>query len=110
LATLTEDIGRELAVRLAEEYPAGANSAYPKMACRYVSCSCAGTRLSVVPPDLGKFGIVNVILAALAACRDVVISIWGVDLNGGMELQPWTTCIQCHFLAEHRQLSVLRGC
>lgn len=40
----------------------------------------------------GKSGVVNIILAALAACRDVVI--WGVDLKGGMELQPWTSCIQ----------------
>ena len=34
----------------------------------------------------GKSGIVNVILAALAACGDVVV--WGVDLKGGMELGP----------------------
>jgi S-DNA-T family DNA segregation ATPase FtsK/SpoIIIE len=39
----------------------------------------------------GKSGIINVILAALAACGDVVI--WGVDLKGGMELQPWTRCL-----------------
>jgi S-DNA-T family DNA segregation ATPase FtsK/SpoIIIE len=35
---------------------------------------------------------VNVILAYLVACRDVVI--WAVDLKGGMELRPWATCIQ----------------
>jgi S-DNA-T family DNA segregation ATPase FtsK/SpoIIIE len=40
----------------------------------------------------GKSGIVNVILAHLAACRDVII--WGIDLKGGMELQPWTDVIQ----------------
>jgi DNA segregation ATPase FtsK/SpoIIIE, S-DNA-T family len=40
----------------------------------------------------GKSGIVNVILAYLVACRDVVI--WAVDLKGGMELRPWATCIQ----------------
>ncbi len=40
----------------------------------------------------GKSGVVNVILAYLAACRDAVI--WGVDLKGGMELQPWASCIQ----------------
>ncbi len=34
----------------------------------------------------GKSGIVNIILAVLAACRDV--EIWGVDLKGGMELAP----------------------
>jgi len=40
----------------------------------------------------GKSGIVNVILAYLVACRDVVI--WAVDLKGGMELRPWASCIQ----------------
>jgi len=39
----------------------------------------------------GKSGILNVILAALTACGDVVI--WGVDLKGGMELQPWAQCL-----------------
>jgi S-DNA-T family DNA segregation ATPase FtsK/SpoIIIE len=38
----------------------------------------------------GKSGILNVIIATLAACRDVVL--WGVDLQGGMELQPWAAC------------------
>lgn len=38
----------------------------------------------------GKSGILNILLAALAACPDVVI--WGVDLKGGMELQPWAGC------------------
>ncbi len=40
----------------------------------------------------GKSGIVNVVLAHLVACRDVVI--WAVDLKGGMELRPWAPCIQ----------------
>lgn len=35
----------------------------------------------------GKSGVLNVILAELVACPDVVL--WGVDLKGGMELQPW---------------------
>jgi DNA segregation ATPase FtsK/SpoIIIE, S-DNA-T family len=39
----------------------------------------------------GKSGVLNVILAYLAACADVVI--WGVDLKGGMELQPWARCL-----------------
>jgi S-DNA-T family DNA segregation ATPase FtsK/SpoIIIE len=39
----------------------------------------------------GKSGVVNVILAALVACRDVVL--WGIDLKGGMELAPWAPCL-----------------
>ncbi len=39
----------------------------------------------------GKSGILNIVLAALVACRDVVI--WGVDLKGDMELQPWAQCL-----------------
>ncbi|HEV2375164.1 MAG TPA: FtsK/SpoIIIE domain-containing protein [Streptosporangiaceae bacterium] len=39
----------------------------------------------------GKSGILNIILAVLVACPDVVI--WGVDLKGGMELQPWAACL-----------------
>lgn len=38
----------------------------------------------------GKSGILNVIIAALVSCHDVVL--WGVDLKGGMELQPWAVC------------------
>jgi hypothetical protein len=39
----------------------------------------------------GKSGVLNVILAALAACEDVVI--WGIDLKGGMELRPWVRAL-----------------
>jgi S-DNA-T family DNA segregation ATPase FtsK/SpoIIIE len=39
----------------------------------------------------GKSGVLNVLLAALVACRDVVL--WGIDLKGGMELQPWAACL-----------------
>jgi FtsK/SpoIIIE family len=39
----------------------------------------------------GKSGVLNVILAALAVCEDVVI--WGIDLKGGMELRPWTPAL-----------------
>lgn len=39
----------------------------------------------------GKSGVLNVILANLAACPDVVL--WGVDLKGGMELRPWASCL-----------------
>jgi hypothetical protein len=40
----------------------------------------------------GKSGILNIIIAALAACSDVVL--WGIDLKGGMELQPWASCLE----------------
>ncbi|MEV5751681.1 FtsK/SpoIIIE domain-containing protein [Actinoallomurus sp. NPDC052308] len=39
----------------------------------------------------GKSGVLNVILAALTACEDVVI--WGIDLKGGMELRPWVRAL-----------------
>jgi DNA segregation ATPase FtsK/SpoIIIE, S-DNA-T family len=39
----------------------------------------------------GKSGVLNVLLAVLVACRDVVV--WGVDLKGGMELRPWADCL-----------------
>ena len=38
----------------------------------------------------GKSGILNVIIANLAGCRDVIL--WGIDMKGGMELQPWAAC------------------
>ena len=38
----------------------------------------------------GKSGILNVIIANLAGCRDVAL--WGIDMKGGMELQPWAAC------------------
>jgi len=41
--------------------------------------------------DSGKSGVLNVITGNLAACGDVVI--WGIDLRGGMELQPWASCL-----------------
>ncbi|WP_246267110.1 winged helix-turn-helix domain-containing protein [Nonomuraea typhae] len=39
----------------------------------------------------GKSGGLNVLLAELTACPDVII--WAVDLKRGMELQPWASCI-----------------
>jgi S-DNA-T family DNA segregation ATPase FtsK/SpoIIIE len=39
----------------------------------------------------GKSGVLNVILASLTGCSDVVL--WGVDLKGGMELGPWAPCL-----------------
>jgi S-DNA-T family DNA segregation ATPase FtsK/SpoIIIE len=39
----------------------------------------------------GKSGGLNVLMATLAACDDVVI--WAIDLKQGIELQPWSPCI-----------------
>jgi hypothetical protein len=39
----------------------------------------------------GKSGGINVLLANLTACPDVII--WGIDLKRGMELGPWSNCI-----------------
>jgi len=39
----------------------------------------------------GKSGVLNVILAAVSGCPDVVL--WGIDLKNGMELQPWASCL-----------------
>lgn len=39
----------------------------------------------------GKSGILNIIVANLAACADVIL--WGIDLKGGMELRPWVSCL-----------------
>ncbi|MEJ3745453.1 cell division protein FtsK [Actinomycetes bacterium KLBMP 9797] len=41
--------------------------------------------------DSGKSNLLNVIMAYLVACPDVVI--WGIDLKGGMELGPWASCL-----------------
>ena len=39
----------------------------------------------------GKSGGLNVLMATLTACDDVVI--WAIDLKKGMELGPWAPCI-----------------
>jgi len=39
----------------------------------------------------GKSGGLNVLMGNLTACRDVII--WAIDLKRGMELGPWTECI-----------------
>lgn len=39
----------------------------------------------------GKSGGLNVLIATLAACDDVVV--WAIDLKKGMELRPWAPCI-----------------
>ncbi len=38
----------------------------------------------------GKSGILNLIIANLAGCRDVIM--WGIDMKGGMEIRPWAEC------------------
>ncbi|MBO2449043.1 cell division protein FtsK [Actinomadura barringtoniae] len=39
----------------------------------------------------GKSGVINVLMGNLSACTDAVI--WAIDLKRGMELQPWSACI-----------------
>jgi FtsK/SpoIIIE family len=39
----------------------------------------------------GKSGGLNVIMGNLVACPDAVI--WAIDLKNGMELKPWSSCI-----------------
>ncbi|GIH99485.1 cell division protein FtsK [Planobispora takensis] len=39
----------------------------------------------------GKSGGVNVLLGDLSACPDVIV--WGIDLKRGMELLPWSSCL-----------------
>jgi hypothetical protein len=39
----------------------------------------------------GKSGGLNVLMGNLTACADVVM--WAIDLKRGMELGPWTACI-----------------
>jgi S-DNA-T family DNA segregation ATPase FtsK/SpoIIIE len=41
--------------------------------------------------DSGKSNLLNVVMAYLVACPDVII--WGIDLKGGMELGPWAACL-----------------
>ena len=39
----------------------------------------------------GKSGGLNVLMANLTACQDVII--WAIDLKKGMELGPWQECL-----------------
>jgi DNA segregation ATPase FtsK/SpoIIIE, S-DNA-T family len=55
----------------------------------------------------GKSGVLNVILAALAGCPDVVV--WGVDLKGGMELQPWAGCLDRLATTPDQAVALLRA-
>jgi hypothetical protein len=46
---------------------------------------------SVVQQGLARSGGLNVLMGNLTACVDVVI--WAIDLKRGMELGPWSACI-----------------
>jgi S-DNA-T family DNA segregation ATPase FtsK/SpoIIIE len=54
----------------------------------------------------GKSGGLNVLMATLAACDDVVI--WAIDLKQGMELRPWAPCID-RLATTSREASSLLG-
>jgi hypothetical protein len=54
----------------------------------------------------GKSGILNVILAALVACEDVVV--WGIDLKGGMELRPWAPSLGRLATTPEQAIAVLK--
>ena len=84
-------------------YPATGDAAAPDASPRRSRSACSrtpnpsrsgsrtGTACSAGSPAPGKSGVLNVILAELVACPDVVL--WGVDLKGGMELRPWAACL-----------------
>jgi FtsK/SpoIIIE family len=54
----------------------------------------------------GKSGGLNVLMGNLVACRDVVI--WAIDLKRGMELGPWTSCIDRLATTPEQAISLLR--
>jgi hypothetical protein len=52
----------------------------------------------------GKSGGLNVLMGNLTACPDVII--WAIDLKRGMELGPWTECID-RLATTHEQATEL---
>jgi hypothetical protein len=54
----------------------------------------------------GKSGVLNVIIAALVACEDVVV--WGIDLKGGMELRPWAPSLGRLATTPEQAIAVLK--
>jgi hypothetical protein len=54
----------------------------------------------------GKSGGLNVLLANLTACLDVVI--WAIDLKRGMELGPWQACIDRLATTSEQATALLR--
>ena len=54
----------------------------------------------------GKSGGLNVLLANLTACSDVII--WAIDLKRGMELGPWHDCIDRLATTPEQAIALLR--
>ena len=54
----------------------------------------------------GKSGGLNVLMGNLTACSDVVI--WAIDLKRGMELGPWTECIDRLAVTPEQATALLR--
>jgi hypothetical protein len=54
----------------------------------------------------GKSGGLNVLMGNLTACADVII--WAIDLKRGMELGPWTECIDRLAVTSEQATALLR--
>jgi len=54
----------------------------------------------------GKSGGLNVLMGNLTACEDVVI--WAIDLKRGMELGPWSECIDRLATTSEQATALLR--
>ena len=54
----------------------------------------------------GKSGGLNVLMGNLTACPDVVI--WAIDLKRGMELGPWTECVDRLAVTPEQATALLR--
>ncbi len=55
----------------------------------------------------GKSGGLNVLMANLTACQDVII--WAIDLKKGMELGPWQECIDRLATTPEQAAALLRN-
>ena len=55
----------------------------------------------------GKSGGLNVLMANLTACQDVII--WAIDLKKGMELGPWQECIDRLATTPEQAATLLRN-
>ena len=54
----------------------------------------------------GKSGGLNVLMANLTACQDVII--WAIDLKKGMELGPWQECLDQLAITPEQAATLLR--